>query len=107
MTHVELRLDLFPAVVVENHGTDNEIVHPECRLLVGLDEIWAWKIGENGPELAVNERYEGIEGRRIQGWVATTGEGSKLHFRRALGCGCGNPLRGWRPPFDTVHGISI
>lgn len=107
MSHVEVRLDLFPAVVVENYGTDHEVVHPECRLLVGLDEIWAWKMTDSGATLAVNERYEAVEGRRAHGWHATTGDGSRLHFRRATGCGCGNPLRGWQPPFPTVHGVSL
>lgn len=105
--HTELVLDLFPATVVENYGTDQEIVHAECRLLVGRDEIWAWKMTDAGATLAVNERYETIAGRRAHGWRATTGEGSTLHFQRSSGCGCGNPLRGWSPPFATVHGPAL
>lgn len=102
-TATELRLDLFPATVIENPGTPDEFVHHVTRLLVGRDEIWVWEMRDGVPQLAVNDRYEEISGRRTTGWTATMSDGSTLFFRRASGCGCGNPLRGWSPPFWTVQ----
>jgi hypothetical protein len=101
---VELRLDLFPAKIVIDEGQDDEVVHEITRLLVGLDEIWAWAMVDGQPALVLNERYEEITGRRTIGWTATLGDGRTAWFRRASGCGCGNPLRGWMPPFQTVQG---
>lgn len=106
-TTVELRMDLFPARVVLNPDQDGQVVHEITRLLVGLDEIWAWAMVDGQPELVVNERYEEITGRRTTGWTAHLADGeSTLYFTRATGCGCGNPLRGWQPPFMTVAGAN-
>jgi hypothetical protein len=106
---VELRMDLFPARVVVNpdQGTDaGEEIFEITRLLVGLDEIWVWAMVAGAPALVLNERYEDISGRRTIGWTATLGDGRTAYFKRASGCGCGNPLRGWQPPFMTVQGAS-
>lgn len=100
-------MDLFPARVVLNPDQDGQVVHEITRLLVGLDEIWAWEMVDGQPALVVNERYEEITGRRTTGWTAHLGDGeSTLYFTRATGCGCGNPLRGWQPPFMTVSGAN-
>ena len=105
MPYTELRLDLFPAHVTLNPGTDAEQALREARILVGLDEIWVYAWNSRGAiEQVWNERYEQIDGRRTTGWTAQLGDGSTLHFIRSAGCGCGNPLRGWLPPFATVQG---
>jgi hypothetical protein len=101
---VELRMDLFPAKVVLNPDQDGQAVHEVTRLLIGLDEIWVWEMVDGQVELVVNERYEEITGRRTTGWTALLSDGQTLFFMRASGCGCGNPLRGWMPPFQTVSG---
>lgn len=103
---VELRMDLFPARVVVTRDAD-ETVYEVTRLLVGLDEIWVWAMVDGTPQLVVNERYESIDGRRTIGWTADLGEGDQVFFNRASGCGCGNPLRGWQPPFQTTQGTSL
>lgn len=105
MAYIELRLDLFPALIRINPDTDQERVLRETRLFVGLDEIWIWQWASNGTvELVLNERYETLTGRRTTGWTAELGDGSTIWFQRAPGCGCGNPLRGWIAPFATVQG---
>lgn len=105
---VELRMDLFPARIVANPGDpEMETVYEITRLLVGRDEIWAWAMVEGSPQLVLNERIESIEGRRTTGWTATLSDGSSVYFTRATGCGCGNPLRGWQPPFQTTQGPSL
>lgn len=104
-TAVELRMDLFPAKVVERRNGE-ETVHEVTRLLVGLDEIWVWEMVNGRAELVVNDRYESIDGRPTIGWTAQVSDGSELWFMRASGCGCGNPLRGWQPPFMTVQGAN-
>lgn len=103
---VELRMDLFPARVVVQPDQTDQVVYEVTRLLVGLDEIWAWSMVDGLPALVVNGRYEEITGRRTTGWTATLGDGRTLYFMRATGCGCGNPLRGWQPPFMTVSGAN-
>lgn len=103
---VELRMDLFPARVVVQPDTGEESVHEVTRLLVGLDEIWAWEMQNGAPVLVLNERYESVTGRRTTGWTMLLGDGRSVFFMRASGCGCGNPLRGWMPPFQTVQGSS-
>lgn len=103
-TAVELRLDLFPAKVVEITPIGEELrVHQVTRLLVSRDEIWVWEMAGGRPQLVINDRYESIDGRRTTGWTALLSDGSGLSFRRASGCGCGNPLRGWQPPFMVVQ----
>lgn len=105
---VEMRLDLFPARLVLNPATESRIIWEVTRLIVGLDEIWAWEVDRFGQiRVAVNDRYESIDGRRTTGWTAQLSTGDSLYFNRASGCGCGNPLRGWSPPFPTVQVESL
>lgn len=101
---VELRVDLFPARVILQPGQDDEVVFEVARLLIGLDEVWVYVVNNGVVNLVLNERYEEISGRRTIGWTATLGDGRTLFMMRASGCGCGNPLRGWLPPFMTVQG---
>ncbi len=99
---VELRMDLFPAEIHQG-----ETIYYVARLLVGLDEIWVWTMVNGTIELVINDRYEEITGRPTIGYTATLSDGSQLYFKRASGCGCGNPLRGWRPPFYTTQGARL
>jgi hypothetical protein len=101
---IEMRLDLFPAHLVLNPDSETPTIWRTTRLIVGRDEIWAWEHDRFGQvQLVLNDRYESVTGRRTTGWTATLSTGDSLYFNRASGCGCGNPLRGWSPPFSTVQ----
>lgn len=99
---VTLRTDLWPAHV----QVEDELYSPS-RLLLSLDEIWVWYMRDGQNELVVNERVVDLQGDRKTGWTVQLDDGRTLLFRRSSGCGCGNPLRGFQPPFITVQGPSL
>lgn len=101
---VTLRTDLWPAHV--QLGTEGEVFSP-ARLLLSLDEVWVWYMRDGQNELVINERVLEVSGERKIGWTVELDNGSTLYFRRANGCGCGNPLRGFQPPFITVQGPAL
>lgn len=101
---VTLRTDLWPAHV--QLGDDGEVFSP-ARLLLSMDEIWVWFMRDGERQLVVNERVLEVDGSRNAGWTVQLENGEVLYFRRASGCGCGNPLRGFQPPFITMQGPAL
>lgn len=96
----EPRPALFPARVTFPDGTS---WHP-VRVATGADGMtraWRWDHGNQSPveigtwpatELA---RADGVDHGRPRAY--TTSDGTVIDNRGA-GCGCGHPLKGWRPP---------
>lgn len=107
MTYIELRCDLFPATAWVNKDTDSEQYFLDVRVLTSQDEIWVYQAVNGTPQLVYNDRFETLSGRRATGWTASTSTGDSFFFQRSSGCGCGNPLRGWIPPFPTVQGALL
>lgn len=100
------RPTLFPVRVTLADGTSHHPVRVATDT-AGTTRAWAWDHGSNGPveigswpadELT---RADGLTVGRPRAF--TTRDGATLDGRDA-GCGCGHPLKAWRPALTAPRG---
>lgn len=93
-----IRLDLFPATVIE-HQTGDEIpvTYDKCRVFVTNDEVRIYQDAYGGPQIVIDGPLFDFSGDNKVGWTAQIDGGPLLSISRSRGCGCGSMLRGINP----------
>lgn len=100
----EPRHALFPARVTLPDGT----VHHPCRVATdtaGITRVWAW-IDDGPVELGHWDATEidRADGRDSGRPLALTAPDGTLLDGRDAGCGCGHPMKRWRPALVAPRG---
>jgi len=100
--------DVFPA---EAHV--DGIVYRSARVVITRERVYVWQAEGRERVLRLDEAYTSVVSTvprynaspREHATLALVAEPERvLVVRRQRGCGCGSPLRGWRPwsPFLTA-----
>ena len=97
MTDV-IRLDLFPATVVEHApGDETPTTRDKCRVFVTNDAVYVYQDAYGGPQVVIEGPLYDFSGNNKVGWSAQIDDGPLLDISRSRGCGCGSLLRGINP----------
>lgn len=87
---------LFPAAVTLPDGT----THQPARLDTSNGTVRAWALIDGFPTLVASWPLDQVETRVERGRRSfTTRDGTLITGAR--GCGCGHPLKRFRPPVET------
>jgi hypothetical protein len=88
-TPAYIRLDLFPAEVVD---------FPYTTRVVVTDTEWFFYVDSpEGPTAGLSGELYDFEGTNTRGYTIVSPDGTRHYVRRSGGCGCGSRLRGFRP----------
>lgn len=92
-----IRLDLFPADVIEHVTGEDDKVYGKCRVFVTNDEVRVYQDAYGGPQVVIGGPLYDFSGDNKVGWTATIDDGPTISISRSRGCGCGSMLRGINP----------
>ena len=93
-----IRLDLFPAEIVELSTPEApELISKDMRIIVTDNMVYIFKEGTKGPEIHYASWLVDFTGSNRTGYIATTAAGETFQISRAANCGCGSRLRGFFP----------
>lgn len=95
-------VNLFPCLVTAPDG----VVHQTCRVISGPDgtQVWAWDRDLGDARVVVSSPFavEQVSPGSRNYRLGMQGSDAVAQIKRSHSCGCGHPMKRWRPPRVTA-----